>query len=243
MARAATGTTAAATLWRGRGGPTGPAPGGYGSGSRRPRVLSPVESGGSASPPGSILAWSSFWSGRGADDRRAWARPNRFGASTLTTSQIAPSKVTRAWSTWCPPSATSTARAAGRQPAWCLTPTGEVLTNNHVIRRSRPHSRSATWATGAPHTATGSAQQDQDVAVLQLQNASVRPDRQPHPSAVVQAGQTGRRSRYALARAHQRPWPPCKVTANRRTHQLTTLRMSPRVKYAAQLHGLIQTTR
>jgi S1-C subfamily serine protease len=202
----------------------GPGPEGYGSG--------PGESGGRHRRRRFILAGASFGAAAALTIAGLGAA-NAFGATTLTTSQIA-SKVDPGLVDVVSTLGYQNGEAAGTGQV--LTSTGEVLTNNHVIDGATSV-KVRDIGNGRTYTAkVVGYNKTKDVAVLQLQNASGL-QTISFSSAGVQAGQKVVAVGNALGKGGTPSVATGKVTATGKTITAS----DEDAGNAEQLHGLIQT--
>jgi len=202
----------------------GSGPGGYGSG--------PGESGGRHRRRRFILAGASFGAAAALTIAGLGAA-NAFGATTLTTSQIA-SKVDPGLVDVVSTLGYQNGEAAGT--GMVLTSTGEVLTNNHVIDGATSV-KVRDIGNGRTYTAkVVGYNKTKDVAVLQLQNASGL-QTVSLSSSGVQAGQKVVAVGNALGKGGTPSVATGKVTATGRTITAS----DEDAGNAEQLHGLIQT--
>ena len=191
----------------------GSGPGGYGSGPRG-YGSGPGESGGRHRRRRFILAGASFGAAAALTIAGLGAA-NAFGASTLTTAQIA-SKVDPGLVDVVSTLGYQNGEAAGT--GIVLTSNGEVLTNNHVIdgatsvKVTRHRQRATYTAKVVGYNKT------KDVAVLQLQNASGLQTVSLSTPRACRSARRSSRSATPSARVAPRPWPPGKVTATRPDH-------------------------
>ena len=212
-------------------GPGGYGPGGYGSGPEG-YGSGPGESGGRHRRRRFILAGASFGAAAALTIAGLGAA-NAFGATTLTTSQIA-SKVDPGLVDVVSTLGYQNGEAAGT--GMVLTSTGEVLTNNHVIDGATSV-KVRDIGNGRTYTAkVVGYNKTKDVAVLQLQNASGL-QTVSLSSAGVQAGQKVVAVGNALGKGGTPSVATGKVTATGRTITAS----DEDAGNAEQLHGLIQT--
>ncbi len=207
----------------GPGGPGGTGPGAFGGGhddkrrSRRRRVLI---AGGSAVAV-AALAVAGF------------SAANAFGATTLTTAQIS-SKVDPGLVDIVTNLGYQQGQAAGT--GMVLTSTGEVLTNNHVIRGA---TQIKATDVGSGHTYTAKVvgyDQKDDVAVLQLQGASGLQTVSPS-SAGVSVGDKV----VALGNAEGKGGTPSVATGKVTGLSRTITASDESAGTSEQLSGMIQT--
>jgi S1-C subfamily serine protease len=212
-------------------GPGGYGPGGYGSGPEG-YGSGPGESGGRHRRRRFILAGASFGAAAALTIAGLGAA-NAFGASTLTTSQIA-SKVDPGLVDVVSTLGYQNGEAAGT--GMVLTSTGEVLTNNHVIDGATSV-KVRDIGNGRTYTAkVVGYNKTKDVAVLQLKNASGL-QTVGLSSAGVQAGQKVVAVGNALGKGGTPSVATGKVTATGKTITAS----DEDAGNAEQLHGLIQT--
>ena len=212
-------------------GPGGYGPGGYGSGPEG-YGSGPGESGGRHRRRRFILAGASFGAAAALTIAGLGAA-NAFGATTLTTAQIA-SKVDPGLVDVVSTLGYQNGEAAGTGQV--LTSTGEVLTNNHVIDGATSV-KVRDIGNGRTYTAkVVGYNKTKDVAVLQLQNASGL-QTVSLSSAGVQAGQKVVAVGNALGKGGTPSVATGKVTATGRTITAS----DEDAGNAEQLHGLIQT--
>ncbi len=204
----------------------GPGPEGYGSG--------PGESGGRHRRRRFILAGASFGAAAALTIAGLGAA-NAFGASTLTTAQVA-SKVDPGLVDVVSTLGYQNGEAALAPASGALTSTGEVLTNNHVIDGATSV-KVRDIGNGRTYTAkVVGYNKTKDVAVLQLQNASGL-QTVSLSSAGVQAGQKVVAVGNALGKGGTPSVATGKVTATGRTITAS----DEDAGNAEQLHGLIKT--
>ena len=202
----------------------GSGPEGYGSGSG--------ESGGRHRRRRFILAGASFGAAAALTIAGLGAA-NAFGATTLTTAQIA-SKVDPGLVDVVSTLGYQNGEAAGTGQV--LTSTGEVLTNNHVIDGATSV-KVRDIGNGRTYTAkVVGYNKTKDVAVLQMQNASGL-QTVSLSSAGVQAGQKVVAVGNALGKGGTPSVATGKVTATGKTITAS----DEDAGNAEQLHGLIQT--
>jgi S1-C subfamily serine protease len=212
-------------------GPGGYGPGGYGSGPGG-YGSGPGESGGRHRRRRFILAGASFGAAAALTIAGLGAA-NAFGATTLTTAQIA-SKVDPGLVDVVSTLGYQNGEAAGTGQV--LTSTGEVLTNNHVIDGATSV-KVRDIGNGRTYTAkVVGYNKTKDVAVLQMQNASGL-QTVSLSSAGVQAGQKVVAVGNALGKGGTPSVATGKVTATGRTITAS----DEDAGNAEQLHGLIQT--
>jgi S1-C subfamily serine protease len=212
-------------------GPGGYGSGGYGSGPEG-YGSGPGESGGRHRRRRFILAGASFGAAAALTIAGLGAA-NAFGATTLTTSQIA-SKVDPGLVDVVSTLGYQNGEAAGTGQV--LTSTGEVLTNNHVIDGATSI-KATDVGNGRTYTAkVVGYNKTKDVAVLQLQNASGL-QTVSLSSAGVQAGQKVVAVGNALGKGGTPSVATGKVTATGKTITAS----DEDAGNAEQLHGLIQT--
>jgi S1-C subfamily serine protease len=212
-------------------GPGGYGPGGYGSGPAG-YGSGPGESGGRHRRRRFILAGASFGAAAALTIAGLGAA-NAFGATTLTTSQIA-SKVDPGLVDVVSTLGYQNGEAAGT--GMVLTSTGEVLTNNHVIDGATSV-KVRDIGNGRTYTAkVVGYNKTRDVAVLQLKNASGL-QTVSLSSAGVQAGQKVVAVGNALGKGGTPSVATGKVTATGKTITAS----DEGAGNAEQLHGLIQT--
>ena len=212
-------------------GPGGYGPGGYGSGPEG-YGSGPGESGGRHRRRRFILAGASFGAAAALTIAGLGAA-NAFGATTLTTAQIA-SKVDPGLVDVVSTLGYQNGEAAGTGQV--LTSTGEVLTNNHVIDGATSV-KVRDIGNGRTYTAkVVGYNKTKDVAVLQMQNASGL-QTVSLSSAGVQAGQKVVAVGNALGKGGTPSVATGKVTATGRTITAS----DEDAGNAEQLHGLIQT--
>ena len=202
----------------------GSGPGGYGSG--------PGESGGRHRRRRFILAGASFGAAAALTIAGLGAA-NAFGATTLTTSQIA-AKVDPGLVDVVSTLGYQNGEAAGTGQV--LTSTGEVLTNNHVIDGATSV-KVRDVGNGRTYTAkVVGYNKTKDVAVLQMQNASGL-QTVSLSSAGVQAGQKV----VAVGNALGKGGTPSVATGQVTATGKTITASDEDAGNAEQLHGLIQT--
>jgi S1-C subfamily serine protease len=202
----------------------GSGPGGYGSGSG--------ESGGRHRRRRFILAGASFGAAAALTIAGLGAA-NAFGATTLTTSQIA-AKVDPGLVDVVSTLGYQNGEAAGTGQV--LTSTGEVLTNNHVIDGATSV-KVRDVGNGRTYTAkVVGYNKTKDVAVLQMQNASGL-QTVSLSSAGVQAGQKV----VAVGNALGKGGTPSVATGQVTATGKTITASDEDAGNAEQLHGLIQT--
>jgi len=212
-------------------GPGGYGSGGYGSGPEG-YGSGPGESGGRHRRRRFILAGASFGAAAALTIAGLGAA-NAFGATTLTTAQVA-SKVDPGLVDVVSTLGYQNGEAAGTGQV--LTSTGEVLTNNHVIDGATSV-KVRDIGNGRTYTAkVVGYNKTKDVAVLQLQNASGL-QTVSLSSAGVQAGQKVVAVGNALGKGGTPSVATGKVTATGRTITAS----DEDAGNAEQLHGLIQT--
>jgi len=212
-------------------GPGGYGPGGYGSGPGG-YGSGPGESGGRHRRRRFILAGASFGAAAALTIAGLGAA-NAFGATTLTTAQIA-SKVDPGLVDVVSTLGYQNGEAAGTGQV--LTSTGEVLTNNHVIDGATSV-KVRDIGNGRTYTAkVVGYNKTKDVAVLQMQNASGL-QTVSLSSAGVQAGQKVVAVGNALGKGGTPSVATGKVTATGKTITAS----DEDAGNAEQLHGLIQT--
>jgi S1-C subfamily serine protease len=202
----------------------GSGPGGYGSG--------PGESGGRHRRRRFILAGASFGAAAALTIAGLGAA-NAFGATTLTTSQIA-SKVDPGLVDVVSTLGYQNGEAAGT--GMVLTSSGEVLTNNHVIDGATSI-KATDVGNGRTYTAkVVGYNKTKDVAVLQLQNASGL-QTVSLSSAGVQSGQKV----VALGNAGGKGGTPSVATGTVTGTGKTITASDESAGNAEQLQGLIET--
>jgi len=212
-------------------GPGGYGSGGYGSGPEG-YGSGPGESGGRHRRRRFILAGASFGAAAALTIAGLGAA-NAFGATTLTTAQVA-SKVDPGLVDVVSTLGYQNGEAAGTGQV--LTSTGEVLTNNHVIDGATSI-KATDVGNGRTYTAkVVGYNKTKDVAVLQLQNASGL-QTVSLSSAGVQAGQKVVAVGNALGKGGTPSVATGKVTATGKTITAS----DEDAGNAEQLHGLIQT--
>jgi S1-C subfamily serine protease len=212
-------------------GPGGYGPGGYGSGPEG-YGSGPGESGGRHRRRRFILAGASFGAAAALTIAGLGAA-NAFGATTLTTAQIA-SKVDPGLVDVVSTLGYQNGEAAGTGQV--LTSTGEVLTNNHVIDGATSV-KVRDVGNGRTYTAkVVGYNKTKDVAVLQMQNASGL-QTVSLSSAGVQAGQKV----VAVGNALGKGGTPSVATGQVTATGKTITASDEDAGNAEQLHGLIQT--
>ena len=209
----------------------GSGPGGYGSGPEG-YGSGPGESGGRHRRRRFILAGASFGAAAALTIAGLGAA-NAFGATTLTTAQVA-AKADPGLVDVVSTLGYQNGEAAGTGQV--LTSTGEVLTNNHVIDGATSV-KVRDIGNGRTYTAkVVGYNKTKDVAVLQMQNASGL-QTVSLSSAGVQAGQKVVAVGNALGKGGTPSVATGKVTATGKTITAS----DEDAGNAEQLHGLIQT--